>query len=84
MGFSWPEGDDDEENTPPDLPPAYHPLLKRIRGIYELLQEQSKLLKSINQSTERNERVGKRKISFLKMNCGKPRKKNRYAKCFFF
>ena len=30
MGFSSPEGDDDEENTPPDLPPAFHPLLKRM------------------------------------------------------
>lgn len=62
LGFSRPEGDDDEGDTPPDLPPAFHPLLKRmeeqenrISGIYELLQEQSKLLKSINQRKEAEE-----------------------------
>ena len=30
LEFSRPEGDDDEENTSPDLPPAFHPLLKRM------------------------------------------------------
>ena len=31
LEFSRPErDDDDEENTSPDLPPAFHPLLKRM------------------------------------------------------
>lgn len=72
MGFSRPEGDDDEGNTSLDLPPALYPLLKRmeeqenrISGIYELLQEQSKLLKSINQQKEKEER-GKGNVVFLR------------------
>ncbi|XP_068708472.1 transient receptor potential cation channel subfamily A member 1-like isoform X2 [Montipora foliosa] len=55
IGFSRPGEDKDDEETYLDLPPAFHPLMekvaeqeKRINGIYDLLKEQSALIKSMD------------------------------------
>ncbi|XP_068728378.1 transient receptor potential cation channel subfamily A member 1-like [Montipora capricornis] len=55
IGFSRPGEDKDDEETYLDLPPAFHPLMekvaeqeKRINGIYDLLKEQSSLIKSMD------------------------------------
>ncbi|KAL9951626.1 hypothetical protein ACROYT_G044327 [Oculina patagonica] len=73
LGFSRPVEEEEEKvETPPELPPEFQPLLERmeeqenrIKGIYELLGEQSKLLKSITKQNERQEepRQPQRKIS---------------------
>ncbi|KAJ7328197.1 hypothetical protein OS493_025074 [Desmophyllum pertusum] len=63
LGFSRPgEDEEEEDDTPPDLPPAFHPMMERIEeqenrinGIYELLKEHSKLLKSISQQKQAEE-----------------------------
>ncbi|KAJ7369490.1 hypothetical protein OS493_038613 [Desmophyllum pertusum] len=57
LGFSRPgEDEEEEDDTPPDLPPAFQPLMERmeqqenrINGIYQLLEEQSKLLRGREQ-----------------------------------
>lgn len=55
IGFSRPGEDKDDEEAYPGLPPAFHPLMekvaeqeKRINGIYDLLKEQSALIKSLD------------------------------------
>lgn len=55
IGFSRPGEDKDDEEAYPGLPPAFHPLMekvaeqeKRINGIYDLLKEQSTLIKSLD------------------------------------
>ncbi|KAL9951394.1 hypothetical protein ACROYT_G044048 [Oculina patagonica] len=57
LGFSKPEEEKETEEvkSPSELPPEFRPLLERmeeqdnrIKGIYELLGEQSKLLKAIS------------------------------------
>ncbi|KAL9951631.1 hypothetical protein ACROYT_G044332 [Oculina patagonica] len=61
LGFGRPV-EDEEEKTSAELPPGFHPLLdrmqeqeNRIKRMDERLEEQSKLLKSINQQKEAEE-----------------------------
>ncbi|XP_020624729.1 transient receptor potential cation channel subfamily A member 1-like [Orbicella faveolata] len=62
LGFSRPTEEEEEDYSTPELPPEFQPLLdrmeeqeNRIKGIYELLGEQAKLLQTISQQKQAEE-----------------------------